>query len=112
MTETKQQRKAPGIRKVIVTASALTIRIGKGKGDVLRAKKGDVISFRPGDERLKTFLAGKAVAPYREGEPLPKGATVMTVAHALGADDDPARPPMQSILPVEPSAEAVRLAKQ
>ena len=90
------------LRDYVVTTTAITLRTGPGRNDVRRFRRKAKLRLDADSPATQTLVQSKCIAELAEGAKI-KAATAMAVTRALGADDDPAAPPIQSVLPVTPS---------
>lgn len=84
------------IKEYVVLAHAITYRTGKAKKAVSRFVRGARLRLHSEDEIVKEFIQNGAIGLRGEKHPV---ATPASIFKRMGAADDPAKPPMQDVLP-------------
>lgn len=97
-------------REYVVTATAITMKVGRdaktGKALIRRFKQRARLRLDADTAQTRLLVSSKLIAEIKEGAKL-KAATAAIVTKALGAHDDPAKPPLAEFLPIKPSANQV-----
>jgi len=99
------------LRVYVVTAAAVCIRTGKGKNDVRRFKRKAKLRLDAGKSETQMLVRSKLIAEISaNGKPVAGKlvrSTALIVTRAMGADDDPAQPPLQEVQPLKASANGI-----
>lgn len=87
MAETKTEKANP-LKVYEVVASAVTMRVGRLRGDVRRFVRGELLELDPTHATTRLFVRGAALVEHDPSKKAPR-ATPRIVARAWGAEEDP-----------------------
>lgn len=91
------------IKEYVVLAGAAVLRVGKAKDEVQRFNRGSRLRLHSTEQRVKDMVRQGTLGIRGEKHVRATPASVMA---RMGAEDDPASPPIQEHLPVAPDPTA------
>ncbi len=100
----------PELTDYVVTAGAVTLRVGPAKDAVRRFVRGAILRLRPESATTQQLLRGASIAVFDPETPA-RPATVRSVVRAFGASDDPVAMPIAAVLPIPATAEQAESAR-